>query len=107
MWQERYAGWPVLKKLQYVDQLMRELAKRDPLAAPQRHVEPVSRLTKTLREHYQKKRRHYGLEHPDFYDRDLRRLFSAAQEFKGNMTAASFLGRIRKEVRRKVARWTG
>ena len=23
------------------------------------------------------------------------------------MTAASFLGRIRKEVRRKVARWTG
>ena len=78
MWQERYAGWPVLKKLQYVDQLMRELAKRDPLAAPQRHVEPVSRLTKTLREHYQKKRRHYGLEHPDFYDRDLRRLFSAA-----------------------------
>ena len=26
--------------------------------------------------HYERKRRHYGLLHPDFYDRDLRRLFS-------------------------------
>ena len=107
MWRERYAGWPVLKKLQYIDQLMHEIAKREPLVEPQRRVEPVTRLSKTLREHYQKKRRHYGLEHPNFYDRDLRRLFSDAQEFKGNMTAVSFLGRNRKEVRRKVARWTG
>ncbi len=107
MWRERYAGWPVLKKLQYLDQLMHEIANREPLVEPQRRVEPVARLSKTLREHYQKKRRHYGLEHPNFYDRDLRRLFSDAQEFKGNRTAASFLGRNRKEVRRKVARWTG
>ncbi len=107
MWRERYAGWPVLKKLQYIDQLMHEISNRNPLVAPKRHVDPVPRLSKTLREHYQKKRRHYGLEHPNFYDRDLRRLFSNSQEFKGNMTAASFLGRHRKEVRRKVARWTG
>ena len=107
MWAERYTGWPVLKKLKYIDQLMNEIAKREPLVEPRRRVEPVSRLSKTLREHYQKKRRHYGLEYPNFYDRDLRRLFSDAQEFKRNMTAASFLGRNRKEVRRKVARWTG
>ncbi len=107
LWRERYGGWPVLKKLHYLDQLMHEIAKREPLVEPQRRVEPVARLSKTLREHYQKKRRHYGLDHPNFYDRDLRRLFSNAQEFKGNMTAASFLGRHRKEVRRKVARWTG
>ena len=31
---------------------------------------------KTLRAHYERKRRHYGLVHPHFYDRDLRKLFS-------------------------------
>ncbi len=107
MWRERYAGWPVIRKIEYIDQLMQELGQRVPSVEPGRHVEPLSRLSKTLREHYEKKRRHYGVEYPDFYDRDLRRLFSDAAEFKGNPTAASFLGRFRKEVRRKVARWTG
>ena len=30
------------------------------------------------REHYRKKREHYGLDHPDFYESDLRNLFSDA-----------------------------
>ena len=29
-WRERYAGWPVLKKLEYVDATMREIADRRP-----------------------------------------------------------------------------
>ena len=32
-----------------------------------------------------RKRRHYGVDYPEFYDRDLRRLFSDAPEFAGNM----------------------
>ena len=38
---------------------------------------------KTLRAHYERKRRHYGVDHPDFYDRDLRKLFSDAPEHAG------------------------
>jgi hypothetical protein len=37
--------------------------------------------------------RHYGVDRPNFYDRDLRRLFSDAPEAAGNMTAAQFLAR--------------
>lgn len=107
MWRERYAGWPALKKLEYMDDLMRELAGTPPPVTSQEPVDPLSTLQKTLREHYKAKREHYGLAHPTFYDRDLRRLFSAAPEFKANKTAASFLSRLRKEVRRKVADWTG
>ncbi|HTK87472.1 MAG TPA: hypothetical protein VL329_07060, partial [Nitrospiraceae bacterium] len=65
------------------------------------------RLRKTLRQHYKKKRRHYGVDRPTVYDRDLRRLFSDAPEFADNMTAMRFLTRIRKPVRRLVASWTG
>src|SRR5436190_791525 len=51
--------------------------------------------------------RHYGVDYPNFYDRDLRRLFSDAPEFAGNTTAAQFIGRIRRATRRAVAEWTG
>lgn len=107
MWRERYAGWPAFKKLEYVDELMREIAGARPSVTTRRSIDPLSRLRKTLRAHYRKKRDHYGIEHPSFYERDLRRLFSDAPEFKSNKAAAGFLGRIRKEVRRRIAEWTG
>ena len=107
LWRERYAGWPALKKLEYMESLMQEIAGAPPLVTLRKRIDPLSGLRKTLGEHYKKKREHYGLEHPNFYDRDLGRLFSGAAEFSKNMSAARFLSRIRKEVRRKVASWTG
>ena len=106
MWAKRYADWPAIKKLEYTDELMRQIAGRPPLVATRRVVDPISRLRKTLRQHYKNKRRHYGLDYPDFYDRDLRRLFSDATEFTRNMRASRFLSRIRHNVRRNVANWT-
>jgi hypothetical protein len=64
-------------------------------------------LTKTLREHYQARRAHYGLEHPHFYDQDLKRLFVDAASANGTMSAAQFIARMRKEARRRVAERTG
>ena len=81
-WRERYAGWPVLKKLEYVDATMQEIADRRPAVVSRARVDPLSRLRKTLRQHYEEKRRHYGLDADVSYDRDLRRLFSAAPEFR-------------------------
>lgn len=106
-WERRYAGWPALAKLKYMDRLMRSLRGAAPAAGHAEEVDPIRRLRHTLRRHYRRKRQHHGLEHPKFYDRDLRRLFSDAPEFAGNMTAAQFLGKIRRPVRRVVASWTG
>ena len=71
-----------------------------------RKVDPLPRLRKTLAEHYKKKREHYGLDHPDFYDSDLRNLFSDSSEYAKNLPAARFVRRIRKEVRTTVASFT-
>jgi len=107
-WRERYHDWPALKKLEYLDELMHEVAGRQPVRLSRRKIDPLSSIRKTLRQHYSRKRDHYGYEYPNFYDRDLRRLFSEAGETtRGTMTAARFLGRARKDVCRKVARWTG
>jgi hypothetical protein len=106
-WPTRYAGWPALKKLEYMDQLMQSLVGKPPLVEHADEIDPLRRLHRTLRYHYKRKRRHHGLEHPAFYDRDLRRLFSDAPEHAGHMTAVQFVSRIRRPVRRLVADWTG
>jgi hypothetical protein len=106
-WEQRYAGWPAIKKLEYMDGLMRQIAGRPPLVSRTDELEPLRRMRITLRQHYRRKRRHYGVEHPKFYDRDLRRLFSDRPEHAGNMTAVRFIGRLRRPVRRLVAEWTG
>ena len=106
-WKRRYVGWPALAKLEYMDALMRTLRGQAPLVENLEEVDPLRRLRHTLRRHYRRKRRHHGVEHPKFYDRELRRLFSDAPEFANNITAAQFLGKIRRPVRRVVADWTG
>jgi hypothetical protein len=106
-WRVRYADWPALRKLELVDDIMRDLAGQPPRVSTRRTVEPIERLQTTLRKHYARKRKHYGVDHPDFYDRDLRRLFSDAPEYKRNRKASRFIYRIRRDVRRLVAEWAG
>jgi hypothetical protein len=106
-WRTRYADWPALKKLVYMDTLMTELAGKAMLVKSRRKLEPIQTLKKTLRAHYDRKRRHYGLLHPHFYDRDLRKLFSDSPEHHRHMKAARFIARVRRDVRRMVAEWTG
>jgi hypothetical protein len=106
-WAQRYEGWPALRKLQYMDQLMGSIAGKPPRLVQATEVDGLRRIRRTLRQHYKRKRRHYGVDRPDFYDRDLRRLFSDAPEYAGNVTAAAFVTRIRRQVRRLVAGWTG
>ena len=106
LWATRYAGWPAQRKLEYMDRLMRELASSRPRVKSKRQVDPLPRLKKTLGEHYRKKREHYGLDHPDFYESDLRNMFSDAPQYARHLSAARFVRRIRREVRGTVASFT-
>ena len=106
-WRVRYAGWPALKKLEYMNDLMAGLRGHEPPVDNPLEVDPQRSLRKSLRQHYRAKRRHYGLDYPNFYDRDLRRIFSDAPEFTTNHTAAQFISRNRRTVRRVVSEWTG
>jgi Putative zinc-binding metallo-peptidase len=105
-WAKRYQGWKALQKLEYVDALVKSLAGRPVPVTSRRVVEPLSSLKKTLREHYEQRTSKYGIEEPDSYDRDLKRLFSADPEHAGNKSAARFLSRMRKDARRLAGRWT-
>ncbi len=106
-WRNRYRDWPAIKKLTAIDKMMQDISGKKPAVTTRRRIDPMQRITKTLGEHYEAKRSYYGLDHPRFYDRDLRRLFSADARHARNMTAARFLTMVRAELRRSVAEWTG
>lgn len=55
-WRVRYRGWPALRKLVYVDTLMREIGDLTPLVRSRDRVDALGNLTTTLRQHYARKR---------------------------------------------------
>lgn len=106
-WRQTYAGWPALKKLEYVDAVMQELAGEPPRVRSRRRPEGLAVQNRTLREFYAWKRSYYGTEFPEVYDRDLKKLFSDDPGHRTRETAVAFLKRVQGEVRGMVAQWTG
>ena len=106
-WRTQYREWPALKKLEYVNDCMSSLNGKPPAVRNRAKTDTLSRIRKTLGEHYEAKRARYGLGVPSVYDNDLRKLFSSLPEHRRNMTGAAFLTRIRSELRRSVSKWTG
>lgn len=107
-WRKHYRNWyAALRKLEYVDELMEEIAGQPAAVRSRAQVYPMKDLTMTLRRHYKKKRAHYALEWDEYYDRDLARLFSSDKRYAARPTAASFLRGNRKELRERIAEWTG
>jgi hypothetical protein len=106
-WRQQYANWPAIQKLQYVDEVMAEVAASAPLVRTRRRTHTMRTLRYTLAEHYQKKRKYSCKDAPGFYDRDLRRIFSDRNEHISRMSAAAFLESIRDDARMMLSRWTG
>lgn len=105
-WRKRYADWPAIKKLEYVDELMTEIAWEKPLLTRRIKVEPLSQLKRTLAEHYTRKKAHYASDTPRYYDRELHRIFSDDPGYRDAMAASTFLRKNRAKIRQMVARWT-
>ena len=106
-WRRRYAGWPVLRKLEAVDRMMAEVAGTRPRVTSRRRVDPLESLETTLREHYARRRaRHRGLV-PAAYDRLLRRAFVAGEPGDPRPPAHRLLDGERSRLRRAASEATG
>jgi hypothetical protein len=93
--------------LQYVDELMTEIGAEKPLLTRRLEVDPASRLTRTLAQHYEKKQALYLGDSPRGHDRDLRSIFSGNTNHKRTVAASTFLEKNRAKIRRRVAKSTG
>ena len=102
-WRRRYRDWPALRKLEYVDELMSEIARKGPPVEPAPHIDPLHRLRRTLRTHYRRKRRRYLPADRHYYDHNLLRLFSRSPD-SGGQPATAFLWREGAAIRNRIAK---
>jgi hypothetical protein len=105
-WRKRYKTWNALHKLEYVDELMRSIAGKPPIHQPAYRVAEYDCLDITLRTYYARKRKLYEDAYPDFYDNDLKQLFSAGPELGTRVKASLFLRQRRRQLRNSVCEWT-
>ena len=107
-WQEKYKDWPVLKKLRYVDNVMKDIADKAPRVTLKGQP-PYSavRMRSTLATHYERKRRVLGSEFQGFYDDSLRELFVMKHPAPSASKASQVLRAHRAQLVRNVTRWTG
>jgi len=106
-WKKRYENWPAIEKLEYVDELMREIGAEVAPVRSRRFIEPLSQIKTTLRQHYDCKRALYTVEWPAYYDQDLRRIFEEKPTRASKLTATAFLRSHRKELCHTVSESSG
>jgi hypothetical protein len=107
-WQREYGGWPALRKLEYVDRAMRELAEIVPdVPTPTEDDLPVEAMHYTIADHYRENAEELPLVDRAHFDGDLRTLFASGDEAPSAESAQSFLRRHARELVSRVAYWTG
>jgi hypothetical protein len=101
-WRTRYTGWKALQKLEYVNELMTSLAGKAPAHMPKYRAADYNCLNLKLKTYYARKRKLYEDTYPDFYDADLRQLFSAPS----GINASSYLRQRKRRLMNSVCQWT-
>ena len=86
---------------------MKSIQEKTPPVRSRAKVDPVNRITTTLREHYANKHERYGVSCHSAFDYDLKKLFSQFAKSRSTITAAAFLQKNKADLSRSVAQWTG
>jgi hypothetical protein len=107
VWRTRYKGWPALRKLEYVDELMAGIAGEWPEKRTRNVLDPASRMFKTLREYYAEKRHKVEGSWPSVYDRDIKKLFTDKERYSDREAASAFIRRVRVEMLKELIPWLG
>lgn len=107
-WRAHYEGWPALRKLEYVDRVMREVAQDAPEVPPISPEDlPVEAMHYTVAEHYRDAEEPLPVADERHFDGDLRTIFGSDTESPTGEDAGAFLRRHRRELVRRIAYWTG
>ncbi len=106
-WRTEYAGWPALRKLEWLDEVMRAIADRLPDAPSVTDDDvPVEAMHWTVGEHYAADEM-LSLGDARQFDRDLRRIFVTAPESTDAEDAATYVERHESELVTRIGYWAG
>ena len=102
-WRRDYADWPALGKLEFVDQILDEIATRTPKQRDRSVNYPLSVVEQTLGDHYRLKKERYGGEERR-YDQWMARVFVPRSKRPRAPAASGFVREIEPQLRRLLER---
>ena len=107
-WQTKYKGWPAMKKLSYVDSLIKSISGKPPVKKiTGKPPWSASRMTSTLEGYYERKRRLLGEAFKGFYDDALIKLFPEKSAGQAKEKASKILRQYRQELINNISICTG
>jgi hypothetical protein len=104
-WRRQYRDWPALEKLEAVDRWMSDRVGHCPILKVRRPAAKLADNVRALADHYDEKRKFYGVGKTTKFDKDLRRIFPDRGGSKpGHLrkSAVGVLRAIRTSLRREV-----
>ncbi|MBA3403431.1 MAG: hypothetical protein H0U13_01920 [Gemmatimonadaceae bacterium] len=107
-WREYYAGWPALRKLEYVDRVLADVGDDLPeVGEPAEDDLPVHAMRYSLEEHYRESEELLQIRDTGIFDGDLRNIFGTEADTPDGPPAGAFIASHRREIVGRIAYWTG
>jgi hypothetical protein len=105
-WRDRYRNWPALRKLHYVNKLMKSLCDEDPKVVTGRLCTPLENMDMLLAEHYGQRAERYREAAQGYVDDKLQEIFPPVG---GRMLvpAVNLLRKHHDQLLNRVSRWSG
>lgn len=102
-WQRDYADWPAIRKLEFVDRTLDEIATQQPRHRDRKVIYPLAQLDQTLGDHYELKKARYGGT-DSRYDQWMARVFVPRARRPYAIAASRFVREIEPQLRRLLER---
>ncbi len=106
-WRVKYRNWSALKKLKYVDRLMKEIGPKKPVVTDGGLIHPLESLDLTLLEYYNKSEERFRQKAQGYVDDVLREVFSTNGKGEERIPAAGFIEKNRHHLVEMISHWTG
>jgi len=107
-WRRRYRDWPAMRKLLYVDRIVRRFGPKDPVVEQGQTDLTVSEMKVTVQEFYRRTARQNRADVKLALEGDLADIFHRpAGTSNGLIPAAEVIQRHRVDLTDKIAYWTG
>jgi len=105
-WRRQYRNWPALRKLQYVDQLMKTIREQSPKSSRRQLCTPVSEMSMNLADYYGQRAQRYRAAAQGYVDDKLREVFPPVRG-RSLAPAVALLRENRAKLLGRVIRWSG
>lgn len=106
-WRSKYRNWGALKKLKYVDHLMKEIGPKKPPVMDGPMINPIESLSLTLVEYYNKSEERLRERAQGYVDDVLKEIFSTNGKGEKRIPAGAFIEKNRNHLVDMISHWTG